>query len=562
MSMTKFIPFFIALTYICSYSFASTPFEKGGKWGLLDEATGKTIVKPKYTSLTEQNGLYLGSVNQERKGVGLIPRYGIIDSNGKVIIPFYSDSISVLDDIIINHNSILKNINERQAIYFPYTFFYTLSGEKIGWIKGEVTHIFEGGYVVRDFKDKNHFDTFLYDKNLKIVGDTLKIIKIYPNYIETSNYNKRNKLEGMEWMNFKEILTLYDKKTFTPVIDGYSNLSLSENGEIMNFYKDGKKGFLHAISGEITYIEGSRCSTINGYNVYYDGNFENAKIGLIDGSTLPVHKVFKDKGEYVMLYTSENGEKRFCDISCDDVVDYPEVNLFTVKNDGKWGLYNTYKKEMLLPFVFPAPISKRKEGFVIVKNNTETGIYSEEGILRFNIKDYDVEISDSLIYIDKDWDPKGIYSLNKQEWLIPLNKYKSIKKAGCLFYCQSGESSFVIINESGKIVNTLNNISSINTGFYASFEDVVRFYGLKGKMGLINKDTGKVIADAVHEDDIAWGSGQGQNQRFAISHKTETGENVIIMTVSGRKVTSRFFNYGTPRGVIKQWGKKYLYQTF
>lgn len=566
--MRIFLIALLALILTTPSVFSQIPFEKNGKWGLLSETTQKPIIKPKYLSLvlTTVPDLYIGSLYKEIKYIGVKPQYGVINSKGEELVPFYADSISIENGIIISHNSMPKLINDTKAISFPFTVFYSINGNKISRIEGLVKNSFPGGYIVMEFEAKNKYVTFLYNNKYERIGDTVTKNKIYPKYIETSNKHNRKHLSGPAYLYFKEKYTLYDINTFEPIVIDYENSSyLSEDGMTLYFQKDDKKGFLNTDNNKITYVGGSHSINIDGYTVRYDGNYENPFIVLTDGKTLPVFKILNDNGKEVMFYQNENGEKLFCGIECEDVIPYvknnePLVNQFSVKKGGKWGLYNTYKQEMLLPFIYPAPVTSQKEDLIIVSQNDSSRVYDKYGNLQFDINAPKINISKGLVFIGEEWSPSGIYSLSLRKWIVPQDRYSEINYLGELFAVKTGSNSFSIINKNGQIVNTLSNVYSVNGSFY--FGDIVKIYDKNHKMGLINRNTGQVIAQPLFEDDIAWGSGTGENQRFAVTQKKDKGEEVIVMTVGGKKIASQFFPYGTKPIVIKNFGKKYLYQSF
>ncbi len=84
---------------------ANIPFEKKGKWGIMDEHTGKTVVKAKFKSVSKITSMDDRFIVQEivnRPFIGERLQYGVIDSNGKEIVPILADSIEITDNGFIS----------------------------------------------------------------------------------------------------------------------------------------------------------------------------------------------------------------------------------------------------------------------------------------------------------------------------------------------------------------------------------------------------------------------------------------------------------------------------
>lgn len=535
---------------------AQSPFEKEGKWGLKDATSNKIIVKPQYLSLDTITGtsLFIVSKNVKSEYKGEQLQYGVINSLGKVIIPIKSDSISLFNSYIITYGTKYVPINETKLR--PYTFFQCFSndGTLLCQFDGNIEKQYKGGFIANLLDtNKRKPSKYLFNTELnKLSTSPISVIESCPKYVLIKD----------------DAYVLYSTDTFLPIVSFSKYNSYKPN--ILIIEDNHKYGVVNMESGEFIapkylslshksekFVNESRTILYNSVNeeaiaIDADGNYLNGKV-VNDNNYV---------GNYVFMAVSDNGTIQLDGMSYEEV--QPVLNnrdLYSVKKDGKWGLYNSYTKELLFPLILPSPVSNILRGSnVVINKNGNSSLYDKNGQELLSIKDGQiVDVEDGLIYIDNSWTPSGIYSINESKWIVPHNKYQSVLRLNGGNFAGKHGDTYYIISTKGTILNTINNTNSISN---QDGEYFIRVIDNNGKLGLLNKINGSWIAKCLYENDIAWGSGKGNNRRFALTQKTDKGEHVIILTVGGQKIASQFFPYGTKEGVIRNFGRKYLYQSF
>lgn len=565
----------ILLAFIASLSAgAQIPFEKKGKWGMKDTTNNKVIVKPQYLSIEEVPGhdLFLVSKNQEQEYEGVKLRYGLIDKSGTMIVPMEGDSISFSKELIIVYNSKVFMINETRGKVYPQCKFYGYDGKLIKSMLGSINEVYPGGFYLTELTDTRDEDnrnfgrpifsssSYLCDNNLnRITEKPISITETLPGYIiykEMENaplsYNPPKKYIVISTEDFSQA------GTFTDYIKVSDTLSLLESKN--------STGIVYLASGDFTIQPYNKhdFDIYSGHVVLYNNLNEDAiaidkQIGEITHGKV-VRTISSSEIEF--LPKGQSGKIIIDGFECEDVLPInDDGDVYSVLKGDKWGVYNSYQKELLFPFVFPAPINKRiGHECVIIRDNKGLSVYNKAGTALLTISDGKIaDYEDNLIYIDNSWTPTGVYSTKLSKWILPYKKYDYIHRLeGGNFAAKDGEK-YLIIGKNGQILNTLTNVKELSN---MDGEYFIRVISNDGKLGLINRNNGRWIVKCIYENDIAWGSGESQNRRFAITQKRDTGEFVTIMTVSGKTIASKFFPYGTSRRAIHNFGNQYLYQTY
>lgn len=554
MILRNFITTIISICALCVV--AQTPFEKDGKWGLKDATSNKVIVKPQYLSLdaTTDNSLFIVSKNVKSEYRGEQLQYGVINSLGKVIVPIKSDSISMFHGNLIAHGTKYVPINDTKMR--PFSFFQCFSndGTLLSSFDGNIEKLYKGGFIANLLDIPNRKPSkYLFNTELnKLSTSPISIIETSPKFVLIQD----------------DMYVLYNTDTFLPVVSFSKYYSYQPN--IMIIENNHKYGVVNMESGiyiEPTYSSLSHNSEkfVNeSRTILYDAVNKEATAIDSNGKYLNGKVVYDNNyvGNYIFLDISDKGTIQLGGIDYEEV--QPVVNnrdLYSVKNDGKWGLYNSDTKELLIPFKLPSPISNiLRDSIVVINIDGTSSLYNKYGQELLSATDGNiVDVDDGLVYIDNSWTPSGIYSINESKWIVPCSKYQSVLRLnGGNFAAKNGDT-YYIISSKGAILNTIDNISNISN---QDGEYFIRVIDKNGKLGLINKNNGSWIVKCLYENDIAWGNGEGKNRRFALTQKTNKGEQVIILTVGGQKIASQFFPYGTKQGVIRNYGRKYLYQSF
>ncbi|MDE6651367.1 MAG: WG repeat-containing protein, partial [Paramuribaculum sp.] len=232
-----------------------------------------------------------------------------------------------------------------------------------------------------------------------------------------------------------------------------------------------------------------------------------------------------------------------------------------------------------------------QDGFLIVKFDGKNHIAGMDGIMNFEqydkvwqsdkgnltVKDYIVSKGGKLglfvegqgevipplydglsrlqghIFVYKD-NSVGLYDNNGHKIADP--KYKSIDSG---YFYPTDKNYFALKTTSGSVIIVDNNG---NVKLPAGLIDGVDFLSgnegkwgkvyKKGKMGIVNLQTFKIVVPCVYEDNIFFGDGNWPNRKIGVYRKTANGDVVDIWTMSGKKIASRLCPSSTPY-LNKRW---------
>lgn len=546
--MRIFLMALLALILTTPSVFSQIPFEKDGKWGIKDESTNKVLIKPQFISLriTEFPQVFIASKNINKQYIKDRPLFGMVDQKGSIIVPFKADSITFYNDIIISHNSEYKLVNDTKAKAFPYTEFYNFEGNLLGKVNGLINP-FKGGFVVADFEKKPVVES-LYNWNFDKISNSMKLINIYDHFILTKENNTYR---------------LYDILNLTPLLN-FSDYYKYQT-DFLIIKETGQYGYINTQSDEYCGPIFTKAQNVN-LGSHYELVLSNNEDMFSINNNGEIHKVKLTRngnGDNIIVYIDSDGNNNLKGFECENFIPYKDGrSYFNVQKNGLWGVYDTEEKEITVPLIFPRPIEKWiGQEYVILTTDEGAELYDFGGNLLFATEEGKIDdVHRNIVFIDAHYSPSGIYSLNKNKWIIPYKKYDYINPLNYSIMAVSNYDSntYFIYNYDGVLLNTLNGVKDISS----VLGDVIHVKGTNNKMGLLNKNNGQWLVRCLYEDDIAWGSGTGENQRFAVTQKKDKGEEVIVMTVGGKKIASQFFPYGTKPIVIKNFGKKYLYQSF
>lgn len=506
---SKFILTFALIFVSVLSAFAQTPFEKGGKWGLKDISTNKTIVKPQYKALiplSASKGKFMVQAVVDIPKIGKQLRWGVIDATGQVIVPVTAETIY-----------------ESPNFYIVVVPEY----ERVG--SGSNYYEAERRYSSGRLKSFGMFNSF-WEK---------KIVDIY-----STGWKKQSSFEsGMDFGDWM-ILEYYR---------AYGCINLKTGVMIKPFYDD---YFSEDVDTRILYNKPSGQNEGKALSITKNGKYVNGrviKVPAIDGNV---------KG-LVFVPVNSAGVITFDNITCEDIQEIKDKeNYFSVKKDDKWGVYNRWNKELIVPFNLPAPITSLVDNnYVEVSFGDKSALYNRSGEFICKIGNGRLRrITDDFVFIERrDTSLTGVFSLKKKKWIVEPGVYDRVNSfSNGYFAVEVSPGKYKYINSSGVTLSVLENVKR-----FADYDDFIAVSTKNGKMGLLNRTTGKWILPCVFEDgSIAWGSGKGANRRIALCQSSSKGDLVSIYTVSGRKIVSKFFPYGTRRNVIMQFGKQYLYQSY
>lgn len=518
---------------------AQIPFEKNGKWGLMDEITNKVISKPQYLSIkavpNRPNFIVSKHVKTQYEGEKL--RFGVINKLGKEVIPIKADSISIFNNYYIFYTKKFVPISENKLRGYPHTDFYNNEGALIISLDGEIESIYTGGIIFASY-DIEHRKRFrdLYDRSLKRIStNSVTIEKKGEKFI----YIKDDDYRVLDINTFEPVLIVND------LDDKYNNLMWQH---YIILHDNSKFGYFDFNTGSSVTPTFSHISTYsekfpNERRLILYNDVDQDAIAIEDDGTIINGKVISYNnycGEYLFVTKDSNGLIEFAGSTWFDIHPLDSGYLYTVRDENGWGVLDSDKNVLIFPAVMPAPVVDiLRQKYAVIRTPLGSSLYDNSGKLLLTVNEGKIiDCEDGLVYLDNSWGPTGVYSITSSKWIIPYNKYSYIKRlSGGNFACKQGNTHY-IISSKGAILNTINNISSISN---MDGEYFIRVVDNNGKLGLINNTNGSWIVRCLYEDDIAWGAGKGKNRRFAISQRTDKGELVTVMTVGGQKIASQFF---------------------
>jgi hypothetical protein len=228
--------------------------------GIIDE-NGKIIIPTEYRSINYFNDNYY-IIEKEHN-------YGLFDTNGKVVIPIEYKEIQIFLDglyIVKDKDDVCKIIDANNEIiyYFPVYCEKISEFEKITSSKGELFYKFglhfrrgyEGWYDLILVQIENNWGSQILEKyKIKEIYDNKIIQLVYKNKTLIGFYNLDN--EKIIQPTFKEIIYNHQKKLiycktdkyFDTIIDDNLNIASSKNqitnivNNLILYEKEGKYGF-------------------------------------------------------------------------------------------------------------------------------------------------------------------------------------------------------------------------------------------------------------------------------------------------------------------------------
>ena len=579
--MKKLALIVLCITYLVGN--AQIPFKKKDKWGIQNEISGKTLVKAKYDTLISvgSNGnRFIVQDKVKRPYEGSKQCYGVINSEGKEVLPIIADSICIWKDGFICFVSQGVSVGEDRWRKIDEIKFYDIDGNLLNTIPGWIVEKLSTGYLVcGNGVDKEKFKSLykdkrvsmnapltLYDKNFIKIDDVSGLEMIGKNGIITYNISGNDKEYTYRenatlkpcfnfyhyevWNNEKDIIVIsqYDKYA-NHMLYGYIDLK-GNKYESPSFSSDKMN------DGSRVFDNGYECFVLN-----QNGCRVDCKLFNFTNKFSNTQKIY--------LYKNNVGLYRLDDIEVDDITQpYNMPGKLSIKKGDKWGLYDFDEKEMVLPFLFSEPISKMNKGYVLTEiDDSAYRLYDIEGKKIFDVpSEYEIDIeniSNSYVrtYRLDGLKITGIFSLKNNNWLFEPGKFGDIYTiSGDRFAVEVAPNKYNYVTSDGVVLSTLNNVENSYHAFQ-DFKDFIKVTFTSGKIGLLNPKTGKWIIPGEYERDIAFGEGTGVDRRIAVQQNSPQGELVSIYTIGGRKIASQFFPYNLPKRniAIYNFGQKFLY---
>lgn len=481
------------------------------KWGILDKISGKEITPFKYDEIESITYFkapdYIKKIISPYCKVEIDKKFGIIDQNGKEIIPVTYNNISVNFSenekpyfiVEIEKKYGILDINNKEVIPVEYSAIrYIMYADKNVYEvvsfdkKSGVFDINMGKEIVPTKYDKISYDKEtnlyivesndqkgIYDKNGK------EIFPLQYKNITPFQYNKQNYF--IVNLNGKEAVLDESKKEIIPFI--YEFMSILDSRTLIAVKKNNFWGYIEFPSGKvivpIAYLRG-------------EGRYTPA----------PSVLALKDPQTYEMVYFDREGNRTNGKGKPIQVEVAKNAFLLTKGGNGLVGLQDKDGKVILKPTYSTIKRAERKviRNIAIVSLNGKYGIINAQGkeIVPCEYDDIFIEdISDNRKWAswdmddDKGWDK--LYEKDEEEnntnngkikknfFIVLLNgKYGTVHKTGKVMVTPkydfidsyNEKSGFTITNIGGK----LNKDKAVDK---RSIVD--------GKYGMIDKDGREII---------------------------------------------------------------------
>lgn len=560
----------LALILTTPSVFSQIPFEKDGKWGIIDIPSNKTILKPKYSYIRDFKDGFAVVFNNKNKA-------GVINSKGIEVIP------CEYDDIVL-----------------PFVEF---KGSNFIWVKKG-----KWGLSSDKYKTKFLYDE-IYETPIGVIaylsedyqGEQYQdyITKGWYRFIDTSgrplDYVNKDMphypISDEIWLIGKDIYNSKGEKLYSGIVDikqlypnnfivlknpmtdshvNYDNVIDKNTGLLIDSNKCLIDTIVCDIDLDLGNIGGTKylCSYID-----IEGNKKfalyklNQKKLLIPFISSPIYYSSTD-------YTPQSGQKiRIHDFqSNEDILQFVEnllddsyfggMNYVIIKDTNGINIFKDSYEPPFSPIIsgnFDS-ISKTSGGWEITESETKY-IIDENGN-KLNLRGAEYEeispLSQSSNYsiVRKD-NLYGLIDTATGETLIPLN-YKSINRG------YWSHKKLTVINESNQmgIYDIEKKKFIIPVG---SFEDIIHNYTVegnkellivekKGKFGAF-LDDGKSIVPIIHTGYYGW---NGENKIFFDDDNTDkTGTTFYVYRLNGSVLAKQFF-YNDQRYQFRKWSERNL----
>ena len=524
----------IAFGAVCSLASVPEPFEKKGKFGLIDAETGEVLVKPKYTSIVDVADGIAIVADKEYKG--------IINFQGKELVKCNMTSIEKLSDnywLMVDNKDRIKVFSKSKSKQI----------QLVGALKAEsngITLIYATASAIKlgmPMYDLGDVLLLLNDKGQIFVGESAldnafvapetkhmpsyteyreKGFEIIPIFIPFKSYDGSEFfIYGMDSDRYKWQVCLIDKgniRVLNSSFDG-DNCEIKE----LNAFYNMEKQQLYVVVHDSFMPYGRLCVGLDSlYHCAYNDNFISEGYDQIRET---LFGLFASRDGYwaKILVGKENDEIEIkCPIStkeCPFVSPVSSTGMFIIKNDeGKMGVISP-EGDFVLECVSDS--IKNVGSQLMVASNGKTRIFDyktkeylgvEFDKLTDEMRDYYiVEINGMQHVISKDGKEKSIpfdkvksrigdtfivavkggkSGLFKGTKLVFPFKYENIEEYGFapIIIGKTATGQNVACNFDGTIVAA--------QGVYSGFGLCVSNHLMvkKGKLwGIINVSTGKVV---------------------------------------------------------------------
>lgn len=441
-----------------------------GQWGLVN-LTNRKVTEAEFTALVPGEGLFL--VASKRIGVSTRSSVGCINTNGKVIIPFLYDGLTIA--------SLRAIVILRASNQYKYGLI-DLDNKKI--IPLEYKEIHAVGnlrYAVADFKNKTALFTEAGRQITPFSMDSVS--RFFKNY-------------AIIYQNYKQ--GLIDREGIVKIEPKYSSIEIQENEIIKGklpdewIFLDGKNQSLKQVV----------CDSIEGVEKNIYKIFQGGTIQLVNENLQPISEqtfssldnfekgraIFRREGKYGVLY--QDGRIAI-DARFDELIINKKYLLGNRKNQGRdqWTLLDstgnkkhtkTYERIESFNGKF-FPVKNRNHWGAIDENGKEIIACVHDSLLQYAGENIAVKFHNQYGIID-----------TKEEWIvIPLpNPIRLITETRYLEF--SPQTTYLRNIDRSIIYFTTNRVEV--------FPDHLREYLPSGAIWKINFD-GRIVSRQVQPDE-------------------------------------------------------------
>lgn len=391
-------------------------YKKNDKFGL-DDLNHNEIIPPTYSSI--------GAISKDKFLVSLDTLVGLIDENGKIIIPIKHSSIKILYD------SNLLEITNNKGLHAIYDF------------DGKMLYPFEIEQIINSKVSKNKIIYYFANKVLDTINYKYEAYKAYPKIVLKVENGKVEKL------NLKG----------TQIDFLFSNYLVFGDTEL--------KGFYNLVNGK--YIEPQYSSYIDDYQnnrifakkgMYYDTLMDE-----LENETTLAHPFFEAVNDY--YYFKEKDKIGVMDKN----LKVANFNYPILENLVKYDTYsdsysNEYREIASTLFKFNTDVNSKKYGVINFDGTVifQPNIYDEISFINFDNKYYNAFKYSNSNY-KKFCNNLFITYVNKKE-SKQINLINSKKETIATFEIKNNESW---------------NFCAYNNGILIKSRDSIKQYNIKTK---------------------------------------------------------------------------------
>ncbi len=576
---------------VMSNAFAADPeiFEKKGKYGLVDPASGKVLVKAKYDTIYPFKGRDYARII--RKG-----KHGIVSKTGEFYLPCEYNKI--LFPVFSDHDGkkyFWVSKDGKMFYHSSYSTYYSTPWYKVFYGPDKISSAMNSSGLWMKVMD---LSTVAYAYDIK--GDGPKLVRLPDKYVL---FNDKLYSPGPDRKVVKEGVTAADTvnigdRRFLKVSLKGNDILLIDRSSGTRWEKKGPglNGMYETNTWGVNYnllVDGDSFYRVEPleYGNHTFSVITNPEYGLksvVSGSRklipFKLSSIYVDKiGDYksgpLWRVTLNSQQPLFgpdLEILVDELRQANDNFVIVTKSSMGRSLYGNTGSEIVHNSLETVYL---KNGFLIAKTDEEERVVgmggtddlsaydsvfrSDQGNLTGN--DIIVKKDGKLgLYVEgrgeivppqyegfrRQWghifafigDQVGLYD-DDGNLIIPP-KYRSIDIANAysspnFYLVKTRSGGTMLLGDKGQTILPAGQIDSADflVGDAGKWCKVYK----NGRMGIMNLQTKRIVIPCAYEDNIFFGNGRWPDMKIGIYRSTSTGELIEIWTIGGKKISSKAF---------------------